>query len=152
MSAATPTVLPEQFGHYRIVERLGEGGMGSVYLARDTVANRMVALKVAHHPADGKGQVLQRLQREASALATLNHPNLCPVFDVGVIDNIHFIAMAHIEGPTLAEWHKNSRPRPQMEAAALVAKLALAMHEAHKAGIIHRDLMRHRLVNVRHAG
>src|SRR6266481_6464573 len=98
MSMAT---LPEQFGRYRILKKLGHGGMGSVYLAQDTQLERPVALKVPHIEADDEPSVLQRFYREARAAAALNHPNLCQVHDVGAHGEIPYLTMAYIEGRTL---------------------------------------------------
>lgn len=132
--------LPEQFGRYRILKKLGHGGMGSVYLAQDTQLERQVALKVPHIEPDDGSNVLERFFREARAAATLHHPNLCQVFDVGTHDNIPYLTMAFVEGRTLAEVLKNGQPLPQREAAAIVHTLALALQEAHAGGVIHRDL------------
>ena len=136
-SASNAPVLPEQFGPYRIVRPLGKGGMGAVYLARDTRLDRNVALKVcllADNP-----QALERFRREAKAAAALRHPNLCPVHEFDVRDGIAYLTMAFIEGPTLAQWAAE-HPLNQKQAALLVAKLALAMQSAHDKGVIHRDL------------
>ena len=135
-----PTDLPEQFGRYRIMRQLGQGGMGAVYLAHDTKLDRPVALKVPFFdPADGP-QAVQRFEREARAAATLDHPNLCPVFDVGEVDGIHYLTMPYIEGKTLSEAIPRGQALPEAQAAALVRKLALALQEAHDRGVIHRDL------------
>jgi formylglycine-generating enzyme required for sulfatase activity len=131
--------LPEPFGRYRILKKLGQGGMGSVYLAHDTQLGRKVGLKVPHlEPGDAT--VLQRFYREARAAATLHHPNICPVHDVGEQDGIPYLTMAFIEGRTLAARLQDGNPLPQREAAAIVRKLALALKEAHARGVIHRDL------------
>jgi formylglycine-generating enzyme required for sulfatase activity len=136
MAAAT---LPEPFGRYRILKKLGQGGMGSVYLALDTQLGRKVGLKVPHlEPGDST--VLQRFYREARAAATLHHPNICPVHDVGEHDGIPYLTMAYIEGRTLAARLQDGEPLPQREAAEIVRKLALALQEAHAKGVIHRDL------------
>ena len=133
-------MLPEQFGRYRIVKKLGQGGMGAVYLAHDTQLDRPVALKVPHIAAEDSPATLQRFQREARAAAALDHPNLCRVYDVGTQNDVPFLTMAYVEGRTLAEVIKRDKLLPQTEAAGIVHKLALAMHEAHAKGIIHRDL------------
>ncbi|HUT88198.1 MAG TPA: protein kinase [Thermoguttaceae bacterium] len=143
-SLAEPTTraarLPERFGRYRVLRKLGEGGMGSVYLAHDTQLERRVALKVPQfQPRDGP-EVLERFHREARAAATLEHPNLCPVYDVGEIDGIHYLAMAYVEGKPLSEYVSSGRPADQRKVAAVVRKLALALEEAHRKGVIHRDL------------
>jgi formylglycine-generating enzyme required for sulfatase activity/predicted Ser/Thr protein kinase len=138
----SPLSLPESFGKYRIVRQIGQGGMGSVWLAHDTELVRPVALKVPHlnNSTDPDPIILARFQREAQAAAALQHPNLCPVYEVGQIAGIHYIAMAYIEGRPLAEFIHPGQPFPQRQAAALVCHLAHALHEAHRFGIIHRDL------------
>ena len=95
--------LPEQFGRYRILKRLGQGGMGSVYLAEDTQLKRRVALKVANYGAHDGPEARKRLLAEARAAATLDHPFFCPVYDVGEIDGRLYLTMAYIEGQSLAE-------------------------------------------------
>jgi class 3 adenylate cyclase/predicted Ser/Thr protein kinase/Flp pilus assembly protein TadD len=130
--------LPEQFGRYTIQRRLGRGGMGSVYLARDTQLDRLVALKVPQLEGPDADHLRQRFVREARAAALLHHPNICPVYDVGDINGVPFLTMAYIEGQPLHEW---ARPlRPVSEVLALVRTLALALEEAHQRGVIHRDL------------
>lgn len=129
--------LPEEFGPYRIAKRLGQGGMGTVYLATDTRLNRRVALKVCHLEST---QALERFRREAQAAAALRHPNLCPIYDCDVRDGLPYFTMAFIEGPTLDKWLSKRGGVTQREAVALIRKLALAMEAAHKAGVIHRDL------------
>jgi serine/threonine protein kinase len=134
----SPKTLPAQFGRYRILNALGQGGMGAVYLAHDTQLDRRVALKVPHFgPNDGPG--LERFYREARAAATLDHPNLCPVYDVGSIDGIHYMTMAFVEGQSLQHFLHSSLPSAA-DAVALVRKIALALAEAHARGIVHRDL------------
>jgi predicted Ser/Thr protein kinase len=139
-AAARTPALPVQFGRYRIQKELGRGGMGSVYLAHDSQLDRLVALKVPHFsPEDGR-DVLERFYREARASATLDHPNICPVYDVSEVDGMHYVTMAYIEGKPLAELIRPRKPLPQRSTAAVLRKLALALHEAHQRGIIHRDL------------
>jgi serine/threonine protein kinase len=136
---ATRPDLPEQFGRYRIIRRLGQGGMGSVYLAEDTQLRRPVALKVASFGTEDSAEARQRLLAEARAAATLDHPYLCPVHDVGEIDGRLYLTMAYIEGQSLAEL-TGGKSLPERQVAALVGKLALALQEAHTKGVIHRDL------------
>jgi serine/threonine protein kinase len=139
-SSPGTAVLPEQFGRYRIMKPLGRGGMGAVYLAHDLKLNRQVALKVpSFGPSDGP-QAIQRFEREARAAATLDHPNLCPVYDVGEVDGIHYLTMPYIEGKPLSEAIADGRVISESQAAAVVRKLALALQEAHDKGVIHRDL------------
>jgi class 3 adenylate cyclase len=132
--------LPEVFGRYRIVRPLGAGGMGSVYLAHDTQLDRPVALKVPHFDPPPSPQSLERFYREARAAATLNHPNICQVYDVGDVGGVPYLTMAYVEGQTLAELASTPPGLSPRQAAALVRALALALHEAHAKGVIHRDL------------
>jgi predicted Ser/Thr protein kinase len=132
--------LPEQFGRYRIIKRLGQGGMGAVYLAQDSQLDRSVALKVPHFTATDGPELLERFQREARAAATLSHPNLCPVYDVGEWQGMHFLTMAYIEGKPLSDYLGTGKLLPERQVAALIRKLALALQEAHARGVIHRDL------------
>jgi hypothetical protein len=132
--------IPQRFGRYRIVRLLGRGGMGRVYLAHDEQLGRPVALKVpCFHPAE-LNEALARFYREAQVAATLHHPNICPVYDLGQIDGTPYLTMAYVDGSTLAQTlHPDRLPGPR-RAAELVLKLALALDEAHAHGIIHRDL------------
>ncbi|MEI6502088.1 MAG: serine/threonine-protein kinase, partial [Armatimonadota bacterium] len=144
------TELPETFGRYRILKKLGQGGMGSAYLAHDTQLDRQVAIKVPHFSAQEDPQVVERFLREARAAATIQHPNLCPVYDAGQIDGIHYMTMGYIEGHSLSEFVRPGKPVDERKAAAVVCKLALALQEAHARGIIHRDLKpANVIVNVR---
>ncbi|MBC8868632.1 MAG: serine/threonine protein kinase, partial [Planctomycetes bacterium] len=136
----TPKELPETFGRYRVFKKLGQGGMGAVYLVHDTQLDRQVALKVPHFAIQDGPQAVERFYREARAAATIEHPNLCPVYDVGEIDGIHYMTMAYVEGDLLSEVIQPGKPTLVPRAVALVRKLALALHEAHERGIIHRDL------------
>jgi serine/threonine protein kinase len=135
---STVPVLPPEFGPYRIIRPLGKGGMGAVYLARDTRLDRDVALKVC--TVADNAQAMERFRREARAAAGLSHANLCPVYEFDVRDGIAYITMAYIEGPTLNAWVAQRGGLSAREAAVLVAKLALAMKAAHEQGVIHRDL------------
>ena len=132
--------VPERFGRYQIVKKLGAGGMGSVYLAHDTQLDRQVALKVPHFSANEGQQVVERFLREARAAATIQHANLCPVYDAGQIDGVHYMTMAYIEGHLLSEYIRPGKPAAERKAALVVRTAALALHEAHARGIVHRDL------------
>lgn len=135
-SAGSQTI---PFGRYELLRVLGEGSMGSVYLARDTQLQRQVAIKVPKLD-EGDRADLQRFHREARTLATLRHPHLCPVFDVGEVGGIHFFTMAYIEGGTLADYLSAGEALPDRQVARLIAKTASALDAAHQAGIVHRDL------------
>jgi serine/threonine protein kinase len=139
-SGTTETHLPEQFGRYRIIRELGGGGMGRVYLAHDSQLDRRVALKVPRFSPDDGPELIERFYREARSMATLDHPNLCRVHDVAEINGIHFLTMAYIEGQPLSELATSQEFFTCDEAVRIVVKLALALHEAHQADVIHRDL------------
>jgi hypothetical protein len=133
--------LPEQFGkRYRIIKRLGRGGMGTVFLAQDTQLDRPVAVKVPHFTPDDGPDVLKRFHQEARIAATLDHPNICPIYDVGEIDGVPYLTMKCILGKPLSDSIRPEQPLPPAQAAALVRQVALALQEAHGRGIIHRDL------------
>jgi hypothetical protein len=132
--------LPEQLGRYRILRVLGEGGMGTVYLAHDTELDREVALKVPRFSPEDGPTAVERFIRSARAAATLAHPNLCPVYDAGQLQGIPYLTMPHLEGQSLAALLREGPPWPPDRAVALVHKLALALQAAHQKGIVHRDL------------
>jgi predicted Ser/Thr protein kinase len=138
--AVTPDVpLPERLGRYRILRELGRGAMGTVYLAHDCQLERPVALKVPQFTAADGPEVRQRFLSEARAAATIQHPNVCPVYDVGEIDGTPYLTMAYLQGQSLAQL-VNGGALPQQQAAAIVRQLTVALHAAHERGIIHRDL------------
>ena len=135
-----PTKLPEQFGRYRIERELGRGGMGAVYLAHDGQLDRKVALKIPFFRDDDDAESVQRFYREARAMATVQHANLCPVYDVGRFEQWHFLTMAFIDGQPLSKKLKEAGGLALLQAVALLKKVALAVQKAHEAGIVHRDL------------
>ncbi len=140
LPGATPSSpLPQQFGRYRILRELGRGGMGTVYLARDTRLDRDVALKVPHREIAADPQALARFYREARSAAHLHHPNICQVYDVDQLDGVTYLTTAFIDGSALSTLVPTFQDRPR-EAVQLVRKLALALSEAHVRGVIHRDL------------
>jgi serine/threonine protein kinase/formylglycine-generating enzyme required for sulfatase activity len=134
--------LPSPFGRYRLIRRLGRGGMGAVYLAHDDELDRDVALKVPSTSTNGDDrELLERFQREKKAAARLErHPNFCPIFDAGEFQDRPYLAMAYIEGNTLNSRVNRENPMDPRQAAEIVRKLALAMADAHDKGILHRDL------------
>ncbi len=137
-TAAWPT--PAGIGHYRILGKLGEGGMGEVFLAEDTILGRRVALKLPAAPLAGDPHACARLQREARAAATLNHPHVCIVHEVGEApDGRPFIAMEYVQGETLAARIARSRLTLD-EVLTLGREAAGALEEAHARGVVHRDL------------
>ncbi|HXY36650.1 MAG TPA: protein kinase, partial [Planctomycetaceae bacterium] len=132
--------LSGNFGRYSIVRPLGEGAMGAVYLAEDSQLRRLVAIKTPHFAHEPTGELLERFYREARAAATLRHPNICPVYDVGQIDQTHYFSMAYIEGRPLSAFTDPSNPQSERQILILVRKLAQALEEAHEHKIVHRDL------------
>jgi serine/threonine protein kinase len=129
-----------RIGSYEVIDRLGAGGMGEVYRARDTRLGRTVALKVLRAGADP--ELLRRLDREARAASALNHPNIVHIYDVGVAASeagAHYVVMEHVEGETLRRrLAGGSLPIPDV--LDLGAQLADGLAKAHRAGIVHRDL------------
>lgn len=132
--------LPVEFGRYRVQKVLGQGAMGAVYLAHDTKLGRDVALKTPKLSHSEGGELVERFEREARAAAVLHHRNLCPVFDVGEIDGVHYLTMAYIDGVPLSAAVSRERPPSERQCAIVVRKLALALQEAHSHGVVHRDL------------
>ncbi len=132
-------MLSGKIGHYRIIEKLGQGGMGEVYLAEDTRLKRKVAIKFIPEELDTNEQATGRLIREAQAAATLDHPNICAIYEVGECEGGNFIVMQYVEGETLAE--RNRRKQLDLrETLRAAVQVADALGEAHSRGIIHRDI------------
>jgi len=135
-----PATLPETFGRYRILKKLGEGGMGTVYLAHDSEMDREVALKVPQFDKREQDKVIEQFKREARIASRLRHPGICPIYDIGCINGIHYLTMAFIEGTELADVLADGRPVPVVRAVELTLRVAEALHALHQAGIVHRDL------------
>jgi len=131
--------MPETLGRYRIVRKVGEGGMGSVYLAEDTFLGRVVALKVPHFDEEDGPGMQERFMREARSAAILIHPDICPVLDAGQVENIFYLTMPFVEGEPLSR-HLGGGPWPVDRACVLVRRLALAVGALHERGLVHRDL------------
>jgi WD40 repeat protein/serine/threonine protein kinase len=132
--------IPAYIGRYRIDRLLGQGAMGAVYLAHDPHLQRPIALKIPKLSDEENADLSARFVREARSAALLRHANICPVYEVGRIDGMHYITMAYIEGKTLAEELRARRTFQAREIAQIVRKLALALAKAHSAGVVHRDL------------
>jgi len=125
--------------HYRIVEKLGEGGMGEVWKAVDTTLDREVAIKLLPTDAASDGDRLARFEREAKLLASLNHPHIAAIHGLHAADDTHFLAMELVSGEDLDQ-RLDRGPLPFDEALKIARQLATALEVAHRAGVIHRDL------------
>ena len=130
---------PERVSHYRILEKLGAGGMGVVYLAEDMKLGRKVAIKVLSHEYTTNRDRLHRFEQEASAASNLNHPNILTIHEVGDDDGRHYIATEYIDGVTLRRKIAGS-PLQTKEVLDIALQVASALEEAHAAGIVHRDI------------
>jgi serine/threonine protein kinase len=130
---ATSSIL----SHYRIVSKIGAGGMGEVYLAQDTKLDRKVALKVLPAEVASNRDRMERFVREAKSAAALNHPNIAHVYEIGESNGTHFIAMEFIDGETLRDKiHRDKAPLSKL--LKYLIQVAEGLSKAHAAGIVHQ--------------
>src|SRR5260370_503232 len=126
--------------HYRIVSKIGAGGMGEVYLAQDTKLDRKVAIKFLHEEFSKDADKLGRFIQEAKAASALNHPNILTVYEIGKVDGKNYISTELIDGKPLREHLSQNEALPLNTILKIGVQVAEALSAAHQAGIIHRDI------------
>ena len=132
-------MIGHTISHYKITSKLGEGGMGEVYLAEDTKLDRKVALKFLPEEMQRDETARKRFLREAKSAAALDHPYVCNIFEIGEAEGKDFISMEYVQGKTLKDKLAEG-PLDLRETLQLAAEISEALEEAHKQGIVHRDL------------
>jgi eukaryotic-like serine/threonine-protein kinase len=133
-------LIGQQIGAYKILDQIGRGGMGEVYLAQDGRLGRKVALKLLPSQFVGDKRRVLRFEQEARAVSTLNHPNIITIFDAGQVEDIYFIATEYIDGRTLRAELKEQGRFPVRDALKIALQIADALSTAHEVGILHRDI------------
>src|SRR5215208_8449271 len=144
MTAIAPDTLVD--GRYRIIRRLGSGGMADVYCAEDTQLGREVALKLLYRRFAEDAEFVERFRREASSAAGLQHPNVVQVFDRGEWDGTYYIAMEYLEGRSLKQVVRQDGPLDPDRAIDLVLQILKAARFAHRRGVVHRDIKPHNVI------
>ena len=133
-------------GRYRVISRLGSGGMADVYLAQDQLLGRDVAVKVLHHHFAEDQEFVERFRREASSAAALSHPNIVGIFDRGEWNGTYYIAMEYVAGRTLKAIVREQGALDPAAAIEIVVQILRAARFAHRRGVIHRDLKPHNVI------
>src|SRR5437762_1338263 len=145
--AVTDTLLNTLFdGRYRIVRKLGTGGMAKVYLAEDEVLGRRVAIKILDDRHAGDDQFIERFRREAKNAASLSHPNIVSIYDRGEAEGTYYIAMEYLDGRSLKELIVARGPAPVNVAIDYARQILAAIRFAHRHGIVHRDIKPHNVL------
>src|SRR4051812_30844795 len=146
--AAPPPKPGDIFGDYELLDEIARGGMGVVYRAHQRGLDRLVALKLIGSRHESSPEFVARFETEARSAASLDHPNVVPIYEIGEHDGRHFFTMKLVEGESLAQRLSRGKPKhPHSEAqisvhecATLLPKIARAVHHAHQHGVLHRDL------------
>ncbi len=133
-------------GRYEILSQIGGGGMALVYKAQDILLNRLVAIKVLRKQYVHDQEFIQRFQREAQSAASISHPNIVSIFDVGIENDVHYIVMEFIDGQNLNEWITEHAPLQVDEAVRIASQICEALDHAHQNLIIHRDIKPHNIL------
>lgn len=133
-------------GRYVVIEQIGEGGMATVYKAKDQLLNRYVAVKVLKHEYTQDEEFIKKFKRESIAAASLTHPNIVSIFDVGEDQEVYYIIMEYISGETLKEYIKKNGKLNYKKALDIAYQIALALENAHKNGVVHRDIKPHNIM------
>ncbi len=133
-------LMLQQIPGYELLEKLGQGSMGTVYKARQLSMNRLVAVKMLHPRLTAKAELLLRLTREAHLAAKLSHNNIAQAIDVGTAGNLHYFVMEHVEGTTIKHEVEAGRVYDEHEAIDIILQIAQALQHAHSRGLIHRDV------------
>src|SRR5579883_341506 len=134
------TLLGQQIPGYQLLEKLGQGAMGTVYKPRQMSMNRLVAVKVLHSRLAANPEFLQRLTREAHLAARLSHNNIIQAIDVGSAGPLHYFVMELVEGQTIREILEKGKIYQEREAVEIILQIAQALQHAHRRGLIHRDV------------
>ncbi len=133
-------LINRELGRYRVEALIGRGGMAAVYRAFDTRLQRHVALKVLYPQYLADNDIVERFRREAVTAAQLDHPHIAPIYDVGDADGMFFLTMKLLPGPSLAEVLQREQRLPPERVVKLAHEIAAALDEAHRQGIVHRDI------------
>ncbi|WKB34891.1 protein kinase [Terrilactibacillus sp. S3-3] len=133
-------------GRYKILSRLGDGGMAIVYKAKDLILDRIVAVKILRSDLAGDDEFIRRFHREAESVASLSHPNIVNIYDIGEEDDCYFIVMEYVQGTTLKTFIRDYSPIPVEETVHIMKQILLAIAHAHERGIVHRDIKPHNIL------